>query len=182
MTEERRAGAPSEGAGRREVLPHPRPDDRRRLTEERTVSAHPRAEMEEMVERWLRPTAMPRRTVTGGRWPRCTRRTPRTAGTRFERGVHGGRSRRDPRDRLGAGDVRTRRLGVPVRGDPHRRPQGSGHRTSGDRSPMPRGRTASRYEVAGIGGSWFRYGGELPVVVAAGLVRLRQRRRRCSWR
>ena len=33
------------------------------------------------------------------------------------------------------------------------------------------------YEVAGIGGSWFRYARQLAVVVAARLLRLRQRRR-----
>ena len=35
----------------------------------------------------------------------------------------------------------------------------------------------TNYEIAGLGGSWFRYARELPVVVAARLLRRRQRRR-----
>ena len=34
----------------------------------------------------------------------------------------------------------------------------------------------TNYEIAGLGGSWYRYGGELPVVVAARLLRCRRRR------
>ena len=61
---------------------------------------------------------------------------------------------------LGAGDGRPRRVGVPVRGDPHRRAARARSSASGARSPTPRGPTARRYEVAGIGGSWFRYAGD----------------------
>ncbi len=68
---------------------------------------------------------------------------------------------RDPRHRPGPRDGRPRRLAVPVPGGDHRRREGPGDRLLEAGRRRHTAPTARHYEVGGIGGSWFRYAGNL---------------------
>ncbi len=124
------------------------------------MPSFPRSELEEMMGRWLdlnrrcEETARlgaDGRHVHRGRHLRVERRS--------ERRVHGRRPRRDPRVRPRHRDGGTRAAGPTPTSEcssTRRRARSSG---CGSRSPTRRRSDGSHYEIAGLGGSWFRYAG-----------------------
>ena len=174
------------------------PDDARAARKRRVDATCPthalshrsKHDQKERTDGWLPPSRAGRdgRALAPGQ-PR--RRGGRRLGADARRPVHRGRHlrlelraqgelhgrgpRRDPRHRPRPGDGRPRRLGVPVPGDRDRRGQGPRRRLlAPDRRRHPRGRHPLR------GGRHRRQlvplRRQLPVVLAARLVRLRQRR------
>ena len=125
------------------------------------MPAYPRAELEEMVERWLQAN---RDAEAAGDWkPMAELYTPdATYGWNYgpDTDFMAVGRERDPRAGPRRRDGRPRRLAVPVPGDPHRRGQGpgrrlleAGRRRHPCRRPPLRGGRHRR--------QWFRYGGDL---------------------
>ena len=118
-----------------------------------------RAELDEMVQRWVdenKRCEIARRLEAAGRDVHRGRHV--RLELRAQGRLHGRRPGRDPRPGARPGNGRARGLGLPVPAVRHRRPQRRRHRIleAGVRRTRDDG---THYQVAGIGGSWFRYGG-----------------------
>ena len=151
-------GAARRGRGGRAVLPHPRPVASRRTDD---AMPHSRAtSSRRWSQRWLDAN---RRAEEAGDWKPMAEMYTEDAtygwniGPNEEFMAVGRDEIREHRAR--PRDGRPRRLDLPVPEGPDRRRSRARSSACGSRSPTPPGPTARHYEIAGLGGSWFRYAG-----------------------
>ena len=138
-----------------------------------SMAGYSRGELDEMVEKWI---AENDRCEKLGDWRPLADLYTEDATYGWNYGPEQefmAVGREDPRDRARSGDGRPRRLDLPVPAVRRRRAQRRLHRPSGSRSPMPRATTA-RTTGPGHRRQLVPLRRQLPVVLAARLLRLRQ--------
>ena len=124
------------------------------------MPAFPRSELEEMIRRFV--AANDKAGDTGDWEPLADvlrRGRDLLLEQRPEARVRGARPRRDPPLRVRHRDGRPREVDVPVRARADRRPGRRGDRRLAPGRAGDAQADGTPYEIAGTGGSWFRYGG-----------------------